>query len=94
MNNLMVLINEEGEFLKLNPKEIEGDSKLVPLEGYYEVLNEQRYNKSIWDFNLQQWIGVGEQRPVKQLSPSTDERIKSLEDMVIGLLDVIMMGGL
>ena len=64
MNELLVLINEEGQLLEIDPKTIESDSILVPLEGYYEVFNEQRYDKSKWDFKLKQWVGVGEQRPI------------------------------
>ena len=65
-----ILVNGKGEILEIlqEPREISEEDKdklfIVPLEGYYEVFNEQRYDKAKWDFKLKQWVGVGEQRPI------------------------------
>ena len=79
MNELLVLINKEGQLLEIDPKTIESDSILVQLEGYYEVFNEQRYDKAKWDFKLKQWVGVGEQRPIP--TPKVDEMTKLKADV-------------
>lgn len=79
MNELLVLINKEGQLLEIDPKTIESDSILVPLEGYYEVFNEQRYDKAKWDFKLKHWVGVGEQRPIP--TPQVDEVTKLKADV-------------
>lgn len=62
---MKVLINSKGELLEIlqEPKEAGEDQYIVPLEGYYEVLNEQRFESAKWDFDLEKWVGAGEQRP-------------------------------
>ena len=61
-----VLINDKGELLEIlqtekEPKETES---IVSLEGYYEVFNVERYESTKWDFELNKWVGLGEQRPI------------------------------
>lgn len=74
------IVNEEGELLQIvvnfNDELPEGET-LVPLEGYYEVLNDQKYEKSIWSFTESKWIGAGEIRPDIPVAPSETEVIKA-----------------
>jgi len=61
-----VFINDKGELLEIlqEPKEPQENESIVLLEGYYEILNEQRYELAKWDFELNKWVGLGEQRPI------------------------------
>ena len=61
-----VFINDKGELLEIlqTEKEPQEDESIVLLEGYYEVFNEQRYESAKWNFDLNKWVGVGEQRPI------------------------------
>lgn len=73
MNNCIV--NNQGELLEIlqtgQEKELQQGQSLVPIHGYYEVRNEQRYDSAVWDFSLKKWVGLGQQRPV--LTPKTSE---------------------
>ena len=62
-----VLINDKGELLEIlqAPKEAQENESIVTLEGYYQVLNEQRYESAKWNFELSKWVGVGEIRPIE-----------------------------
>lgn len=83
MDNVMVLINEEGQLLEIDPKVINEDSILVPLRGYYEVLNELRYPKAIWDFDIKDWVGVGEQRPIEVQPISETQKLWDMIDYLV-----------
>jgi len=93
-----VLVNGKGELLEIlqEPIKISEEDKdklfIVPLDGYYEIFNEQRYPQARWDFKLKTWTGTGEQKPDVKPIPSPEERIKNLENMVVGLMDIITGG--
>lgn len=74
-------VNEQGEMLCIPPYDrepIEGEIK-VPLDGYYEVFNEQHYSEARYDFELSAWAGVGEPVPIP--NPSITEEQKAIDMM-------------
>lgn len=74
-----VLINAQGEFLQIlyeYSETLEEGQSIVPLSNYYEVLNEERYDMSIWDFAQEKWTGKGEQRPIIVPELSEIEKLK------------------
>ena len=78
MNNC--IINEQGKLLEIlqegQEKELQEGQFLVPLSNYYDVLNLERFEKSIWSFELEKWIGQGEQRPVPEPRLSEFDKIR------------------
>ena len=78
MNNCIV--NEQGELLEIlqeeREKELEEGKSIVPLSNYYEVRNTERYPTAIWSFELEKWIGRGEQRPIPEIQPTEIEILK------------------
>lgn len=92
----MCMVDEQGKLADIPQAEREpneGEYK-VPLQGYYEKLNKDRFEDAQWDFGIKDWVGVGEQRPISAPQPLAEERIQQLEDTIMGLMDIIMMGGL
>lgn len=92
MNNCIV--SEQGEMLEIlqDEKELQEGQFLVPLSNYYEVLNEQRYDNAIWDFEQEKWVGAGEQRPI--VIPETTI---NFEDYILDLefrLSMLEIGGM
>lgn len=74
-----VLINAQGEYLQLlveYPETLEKGQSIVPLSNYYGVLNLERYPNAVWDFELGEWIGQGEQRPIIVPELSEIEKLK------------------
>ena len=92
-SKLNCIVNQKGELLEIlqEEKELEEGKSLVPLSNYYDVLNLERYDIAIWDFELKKWIGKGEQRPIPE------PQIKLyLEDYILDLefrLSMLEMGG-
>ena len=80
-----VLINEKGELLEIlqEPREPQENEHVVSLQGYYEVLNEQRFNQTIWDFDQNMWIGVGEQSPVEIQPISETQKLWDMIDYLV-----------
>lgn len=78
MNNCIV--NEQGELLEIlqegQEKELQEGQFLVPLSNFYDVLNLERYPNAIWNFELEKWIGQGEQKPMPEPQPSEIEILK------------------
>jgi len=73
-----VLIDNNGELLEIlqTEKEPQEGESIVLLEGYYEIFNEQRYKQAKWNFDLNKWVGLGEQRPVVIPQISEVEELK------------------
>ena len=74
-----VLINAQGEYLQIiyeYPETLEESQSIVPLSNYYDVLNLERYPTTIWSFDLEKWIGKGEQRPIVIPEPSEFDKIR------------------
>lgn len=73
------LVNEKGELLEIlyEKKEPQGGQIIVPLEGFYDILNVQHYSNAVWDFAENKWVGVGEPNipPVPQ--PTEYEVLRS-----------------
>lgn len=86
-----VLINDKGELIVIlqEVKEPQENEFIVPLDSYYEVFNEQRYDKARWDFNLQQWVGVGEQRPIEVQPISETQKLWDMIDYMLKLNEII-----
>lgn len=80
------LINDNGELLEIlqEEKELKKGQSIVPLSNYYDVRNLERYDSSIWSFELEKWIGQGEQR-AEPLPP-----LPTSEDMVIAEMSMSM----
>lgn len=79
MNNCIV--NQQGELLEIlqegQEKELEEGQHLVPLSNYYDVRNLERYPTAIWSFDLEKWIGQGEQRPIIPPQPNEIEILQA-----------------
>ena len=73
----MCKVDEEGKLLEIDPKHTTEDDILVPLDGYYEVFNEQGYLDARYDFDIKDWVGVGDPRPIVPDTPSDIETLKS-----------------
>ena len=75
------IVNEQGELLEIlqvgQEKELEEGQSIVPLSNYYGILNLERYDSAIWDFELGKWIGQGEQRPEIIPQPSEIEILQA-----------------
>ena len=72
-------VNKEGRMIEIPQEErepFEGEIK-VPLEGYYEVFNVQRYLAARYDFPTKAWVGVGEPIPVPIPEPTEIDIIQS-----------------
>lgn len=54
---IMVTINGKGELLWIDPPVVEVSDILVPLEGYYEVFNDQGYPCAKYNLNTKTWEG-------------------------------------
>ena len=84
-----VLINEQGELLEILQEEkepLEGQ-QIALLSNYYDVFNIDRYDKAIWDFEQNKWVGHGEQRPEPlPPQPTVDEKITMLEQENLSLM--------
>ncbi|WP_352408125.1 hypothetical protein [Acetoanaerobium noterae] len=90
-----VLINAQGEFLQIlyeYPETLEEGQSIVPLSNYYDVLNEERYDMSVWDFAQEKWTGKGEQRPETLPQPNVEERLKMAEETILFLMDMNLGG--
>lgn len=78
MNNCIV--NAQGELLEIlqegQQKELQEGQSVVPLSNYYDVRNIERYDNAIWSFDLEKWIGQGEQRPIVVPELSEIEKLK------------------
>lgn len=76
-----VIINEMGEILEIDPKEINEDSILVPLDGYYEVFNVQKFPYAKWDFELKKWVGFHKQIYLsgKWVEGASQEELNAIE---------------
>lgn len=75
----MCMVNEQGVLVdipQVDREPNEGEFK-VPLQGYYEKLNEDRYDIAVWSFDLEKWIGQGEQRPIIPQQPSEIEILQA-----------------
>lgn len=58
----MCMVNDQGKLLEILQEDREpweGEFK-VPLAGYYERLNDDRYPDAKYDFENKVWVGVGE----------------------------------
>lgn len=90
-----VLIDDKGNFLQMvyeYPETIEEGQSIVALSNYYEVLNEERFDMSVWDFAQKKWIGKGEQRPILEKEIKFD-----LEQYMLDIdfrLTIIELGGM
>lgn len=75
------IVNEQGNLLEIlqegQEKELQEGQSIVPLSNYYEILNEQRYDIAIWNFEQDKWVGVGEQRPVIFPQPTEIEVLQA-----------------
>lgn len=79
------LVNSDGELLEIlqiDRKITDGEFK-VPLSNYYEILNIERYPKTIWDFKLKTWIGVGKPIIPPTPEPSEFEKLKANVDYLL-----------
>lgn len=74
------IVNEQGELLEIlqigQEKELQEGQSIVPLSNFYDVLNLERFEKSIWNFELEKWVGTGKQRPVLEPQISEVEILK------------------
>lgn len=90
----MCMVNEQGilvDIPQVDREPNEGEFK-APLQGYYERLNEDRYDNAIWSFELEKWIGQGKQRPMPEPQIKVD-----LEYYILDLefrLTMIELGGM
>lgn len=88
MEQQMCMVNEQGkliEILQRDRKPQEGEYK-VPLEGYYECLNEKRYPDAEYRFKFKKWVGVGEQRPKPVIEPTGEQkRMEMLENYILDM---------
>ena len=89
-----VLISGKGELLEIlqTEKEPQENESIVTLDGYYEVFNEQRYESAKWDFELNKWVGVREQRPTPLIQPKTE--IELLQFTQSQVVMALVIGGL
>lgn len=91
----MCIVNTNGELLEIlqsDREAQEGEFKL-PLDGYYEVFNIQRYSQAVWDFTENKWKGVGEPILVPEPEPSEVDVLKKDLISVQEALDFIVMNG-
>lgn len=63
-------------------KELQEGQHIVTSQGYYEILNEQRYDNTVWDFEQQKWVGVGKQRPIEVQQQSEMEILKEENELL------------
>lgn len=100
---MKILVNNNGEFLKfLDDKDnivLEGQF-IVPMEGYYECLNEQLFNRTIYSFNEKKWIGVGEKRSIAVQEPTELEVLKNEKEILAkslyelsSIVEILVKGG-
>ena len=74
------IVNQDGELLQIVinfEDELPEGETLVPLAGYYDVLNVERYEKSVWNFTENKWVGAGEVVPEVPVLPSETEVLKA-----------------
>lgn len=75
----LCMVNAQGEMLEIiqvDREPLEGEFKVTTV-GYYEVLNEQRYSMTIYDFDIKTWVGVGEPIPIPAPEPTEVDLLKA-----------------
>lgn len=79
------MVSAQGEMLEIlqaDREPLEGEFKATTA-GYYEVLNEQRYPKAIYDFTAKAWVGVGEPIPIQSPQPTELDKLKADVDYLL-----------
>lgn len=88
------LVNIKGELLEIlqEEKEPQTGAYIVPLDGFYDILNIQKYDQAVWSFEQSKWVGVGEPNIPLIPEPPIDPKDILIAELSISLAETQSQG--